>query len=77
MMKANDRNHMPGYEVKECQETIKRLMRDVADTANSIYSSVMSTNVSDTDEWDWGNAGMLSAALCSLKDVCRLLKIDN
>lgn len=79
MRKAKDRNHMPGYEVDECEETVKRLLSDLGSVASDIHSFALLTRHghSDEDEWDWGTAGMLSAALNSLKDVCRLLGIEN
>lgn len=80
MLKAKDRNRMPGYEVEQCDETIRKLISDIHSVTLKIThgTSIIEINDDpDKDSWDWGTAGMLSAALCSLKDVCRLLKIDN
>ena len=79
MLKAQNRNHMPGYEVEQCDETIRRLIRDIHSVTLKIThgtSIIAVNNDPDEDSWDWGTAGMLSAALCSLKDVCQLLGID-
>lgn len=79
MVKARDRNHTPGYEVDEIDETINNLLVNIHSVACSIEhftNVVRHEEEPDAHEWDWGKAGKLSSALRSLKNVCRLLGIE-
>lgn len=79
MVKARDRNHTPGYEVDEIDETINNLLVNIHSAACSIehFTNVVRHEENpDEHEWDWGKAGKLSGALRSLKSVCRLLEIE-
>lgn len=79
MVKAKDRRNTPGYEVREIDETIRRLLDNIDSVALSIthFANVVRHEEDPDDcEWDWSDAGRLSSALCSLKDVCRLLDIE-
>ena len=79
MVKAKGRGNAPGYEVKEIDETICRLLDNIGSVALSIthFANVVRHEEDPDDcEWDWGDAGRLSSALCSLKDVCRLLGVE-
>ena len=79
MVKARDRDHTPGYEVEEIDETINNLLVNISSVAMAIehFTNVVRCNENPDDhEWDWGKAGKLSGALRSMKSVCRMLEIE-